>query len=98
VKILEEVPPERCVLAGELAGPTGVVQGEASFTLSDLGQASQVHYEGSGIITGALASVNPRFIEATVNSFIKIGLACLNKQLKQKKDFTTETQSAQRIK
>ena len=82
VKIVEEAPPERCCFEGVLSGPTGVIQGQARFTLIDCGATSQIQYEASGVISGALATINPRFIDRTVESLVRIGLVCLNKQLK----------------
>jgi uncharacterized protein len=90
VKVVKEVPPELCIFDGELSGPTGIVQGQAIFTLFDLGETSRIQYEGKGIITGALAFINHRFIEGAAESLIKMGLVCLNKQLKDQPDSNDE--------
>jgi kynurenine formamidase/carbon monoxide dehydrogenase subunit G len=81
VRVVRNEPPAHCHFKGEVSGPTGTIQGEASFTLKEVEQKNLVEYQAQALITGALAKLNPRFIEGVVNSLIKLGLASLNRQL-----------------
>ena len=83
VKVVEVNPPHRCSFTGEVTGPTGTVKGGATFTLQEVNTKSLIEYEANALITGALAKVNPRFVEEIVKNLIKSGMARLNKQLEQ---------------
>jgi arylformamidase len=81
VKVVEHQAPNFCRFEGEVSGPTGTVTGQASFSLKEVEQSTILEYEASVMITGALARLNPRFIEGVIQTLIKLGLARLNQQL-----------------
>jgi carbon monoxide dehydrogenase subunit G len=83
VKVLESQPPENCKFEGEISGPAGLIKGTATFTLLDSGEKSILKYEAQGLVTGALSKLSPRFVEGVVSSFLKIGLANLNRQVQR---------------
>jgi kynurenine formamidase len=80
VRIVEHKPLQSCRFEGEVSGPTGVISGEASFSLQEVDDSNLITYEGKALITGALARLNPRFIEGVVQSLINLGLARLDEQ------------------
>ena len=67
--------------SGEVAGPTGVISGSAMFNLRPVPAGTEIGYEARGIISGALAQLNPRLIESVTNTLIKQGLAQLEEKL-----------------
>lgn len=82
VKVLQRDPPRFCHFEGEISGPTGIVTGAVSFTLTEVAERhSQIDYQAQALITGALAQLNSRFIEGIARTLINHGLANLNKQL-----------------
>lgn len=81
VRILEQSPPERCSFFGELSGPTGIASGNAAFRLDAAGEATQVSYEITGQISGALARLPPHMLEGAIGALIKRGLSMLNEQI-----------------
>ena len=81
VKVLDANPPEQCRFEGEVSGPTGTVRGDATFTLQEVNTKSLIEYEANAFITGALAKLDPRFVEGVVKNLIKSGMARLNRQL-----------------
>jgi carbon monoxide dehydrogenase subunit G len=83
IKILASQPPESCRFEGEISGPTGLVKGDATFTLMDSAGNSLLVYHAQAIVTGALAKLSPRFIEGAVHTCLKIGLGNLNRQVQQ---------------
>ena len=83
VRILEQVPPERCSFEGEVSGPTGIAKGDATFSLEEVDGKTTIHYQTNALITGALASLSPRFIEGAVKTLVQLGLSTLNKQIKK---------------
>lgn len=80
IRVLDRREPEYCRLEGEAAGPGGSVKGQAAFTLRDTGGATLAEYEGSAIISGPLAGMNPRFVEGVAQQLIKQTLARLDAQ------------------
>jgi len=82
VRILEQAPPEHCSFEGEVSGPTGVAKGDASFSLEEVDGKTIISYHTNALITGALATLDSRFIEGAVKTLIQLGLSWLNKQLK----------------
>jgi carbon monoxide dehydrogenase subunit G len=83
VRVVERDPPHRCRFEGEVSGSTGIIQGEASFTLEEVEeQDNLIEYEAEAMITGALAKLSPRFVEGVAQTLINLGLANLNKQLR----------------
>ncbi len=82
VQVLEQAPPERCVLRGEVSGPTGVIAGQARFTLREEAAGTQIEYEGHATITGALGTLSPRFIEGVMRTLLQQGLARLDRRLR----------------
>ena len=83
VRVVESDPPYRCRFEGEVSGGTGAIRGDASFTLKEVDEHnSLIEYHAKGMITGALAKLNPRFVEGGSQTLIKLGLANLNRQLR----------------
>ena len=83
VRVVERDPPYRCRFEGEVSGGTGAIRGDASFTLKEVDEHnSLIKYHAKGMITGALAKLNPRFVEGVSQTLIKLGLANLNRQLR----------------
>jgi uncharacterized protein len=81
VKVLEQEEPRTCRVKGEVSGPAGSISGEAKFTLKEVDGRTDLAYQGKALIGGALATMSPRFYEGVANTFIKLGLDKLNKQL-----------------
>lgn len=82
IKVVKRDPPHGCCFEGEVSGATGTIKGEASFTFKEVeAQDNLIEYRAKGMITGALAKLNPRFVEGVAQTLIKLGLANLNKQL-----------------
>ena len=81
VRVVDHEPPHYCRFEGEVSGPTGMIKGQASFLLKEVEPGNLIEYEASALITGALAKLNPRFIEGVVQALIKLGLARLNQQI-----------------
>ena len=82
VRVVERDPPFRCRFEGEVRGATGIIRGEALFTLTEVEERyNLIEYQAKGLITGALAKLSPRFVEGVAQTLIKLGLANLNKQL-----------------
>jgi kynurenine formamidase/carbon monoxide dehydrogenase subunit G len=83
VRILEQTPPAHCSFEGEVSGPTGIAKGNALFNLEEVNGKTTIHYQTNALITGALASLSPRFIEGAVKTLVQLGLSTLNKQIKK---------------
>ena len=81
VRVLDHDAPSYCRLTGEVSGPTGVISGQASFSLKEVGSATLIDYEANALITGALGTLSPRFVEGVVRALLDQGLAQLNRQL-----------------
>jgi carbon monoxide dehydrogenase subunit G len=94
VKIIEVSPPDRCSFVGEINGSTGTIKGDAAFTLQEVNTKSLIEYEVNALITGALAKVNPRFVEGIAKNLIKSGMARLNKQLEQESQVDRSRQAS----
>lgn len=84
VRLIAHDPPRHCRFEGEVTGSTGRVKGEASFTLKEVEEpnTSCIEYHARGMVTGALAKLNPRYVEGVARTLINLGLANLNKQLR----------------
>ncbi len=82
VVVEDQAEPEHCRFRGEVAGPTGVITGTAAFTLQvlDAGR-TLLDYQADGLVTGALAKLNARFLEGVAHTLIRQGLGALNDQL-----------------
>jgi 2-furoyl-CoA dehydrogenase large subunit len=83
VQVVDQEPPRYCRFAGEVSGPTGMITGEATFTLAEAEPGCLVEYRAQALITGALAKLSPRLVEGVVQTLIKVGLANLNRQLRE---------------
>jgi carbon monoxide dehydrogenase subunit G len=81
VRILDQTPPGYCTFEGEVDGPTGIAKGDATFTLEEVEQKTIINYQANALISGALAKLNPRFVEGAIKTLILLGLSALNKQL-----------------
>jgi carbon monoxide dehydrogenase subunit G len=82
VRAIETRPFEYCSLAGDVHGPAGTIQGQASFLLEKVENQSLLRYDGEALITGALATLSPRLVESVVQMLIKVGMGNLNKKVK----------------
>lgn len=71
-----------CELKGEAVGQTGTIQGNGSLQLKEVQEGTQIIYNAQAMISGALAILNPRFIESVVNTLIKQGIGKLNQQIR----------------
>jgi carbon monoxide dehydrogenase subunit G len=83
VSVVERDPPRHCQFKGEVRGSTGRVTGSASFSLKEVEDQdnSLIEYQARGMITGALARLNPRYVEGVARTLINLGLTNLNQQL-----------------
>jgi carbon monoxide dehydrogenase subunit G len=83
VRVVERDSPRHCCFEGEVSGSTGRVRGSASFTLKEVEEQnnSLIDYQAKGMITGALARLNPRYVEGIARTLINLGLTNLNQQL-----------------
>jgi carbon monoxide dehydrogenase subunit G len=83
VRVVERDPLRRCRFEGEINGATGIIKGEASFTLKEVEGENKTTlvYKAEGMITGVLARLNPRYAEGVARTLIKQGLANLNQEL-----------------
>jgi carbon monoxide dehydrogenase subunit G len=83
VRVAKHDPPYHCQFEGEISGSTGIIKGEASFTLKEVDEHnSKIEYEANAMVTGALARLSPRFLEGVAKTMINLGLTNLNKQLR----------------
>lgn len=84
VKVVERAAPHRCRFEGEVSGSAGRVRGSASFILREVegGNNSFIEYQAKGMITGALAKLNPRYVEGIARTLINQGLVNLNQRLR----------------
>ena len=71
-----------CELEGDVIGPTGTIQGNGSFQLKEVAGGTNIEYHAKALMIGALAKLNPRFIEGVVGTLIKQGIGKLNKQIR----------------
>jgi len=71
-----------CELEGDVIGPTGTIQGNGSFQLKEVAGVTNIEYKAKALMIGALAKLNPRFIEGVVGTLIKQGIEKLNKQIR----------------
>jgi carbon monoxide dehydrogenase subunit G len=71
-----------CELKGDVIGPTGTIQGNGSFQLKEVAGFTNIEYYAKALMIGALAKLNPRFIEGVVGTLIKQGIGKLNKQIR----------------
>jgi len=83
VRVVRRDPPLHCRFEGEVSGSTGRVTGSASFSLKEVDEQDNalIEYQAKGMITGALARLNPRYVEGVARTLINLGLTNLNQQL-----------------
>ena len=81
VRVLEREEPDHCRFEGDVTGPTGRVNGTATFWLTESDDQTLLTYEAQGILNGALARMNPRFVEGVAKTLINQGLDKLNHDL-----------------
>ena len=81
IRLMEYDEPRYCRFKGTVLGPTGTIEGEASFKLEEVERQTVIEYEGQAMVTGALAKLSPRFIEGVVNTLINQWMSQLNKLL-----------------
>lgn len=77
IKIMESEAPQFCCLAGNAHGPSGAVQGSATFTLLPQDQQTRIDYDSELQISGPLAGMPPRFVEGVAQTLIREWLARL---------------------
>jgi carbon monoxide dehydrogenase subunit G len=88
---IDEVKPlSSCTFSGEVNGPTGIIQGTASFYLKEVEKKTELDYRANAQLTGALSKLNPRFIEGVVTTLINQGLSKLNAQLAEQKELNLQ--------
>lgn len=80
VTVLDLQEPHSCRMKGDVSGGAGTITGEATFELREVGEQTELTYDGKATITGALGTMSPRFIEGVVRTLVKQGLNKLNKQ------------------
>lgn len=81
VKVIEADAPNHCTFEGQVTGSTGTITGQASFSLQEVEQDTEIEYLAHATITGALGTISPRFLESVAKTFLNQGLAELNKNL-----------------
>lgn len=75
VRIIDKVPPHHLYFYGEVSGKTGVFKGHATIDLQEEGEYCLFLYQADGIISGALSTFNPRYIEGVVQTLLKLGFS-----------------------
>lgn len=81
VRLVEAEAPAFGRLEGRLEGAVGSISGQASFRLTEAGDATIVEYRGEGTIGGPLARLDARFVEGLATSVVDEGLARLDRRL-----------------
>jgi carbon monoxide dehydrogenase subunit G len=81
VTVAERDEPHYCRMLGEVSGPTGTMKGEARFTLEESCDQTTLIYGGKAIISGALGTMSPRFVEGVAQTLIRHGLGKLGKRV-----------------
>jgi carbon monoxide dehydrogenase subunit G len=81
VRIVERDPPRYCRFEGQVRGPTGIMQGKASFALQEVNQETLITYEAEALVTGGLAKLSARFVEGVAKTLIGQGMFRLDRQL-----------------
>ena len=82
VRVTEQREPEYCAFDGEVEGPTGTIKGKVTLALKKVGNdTTELEYEGTAMITGALATLSSRLIESAAQSLIDQGLARFSQEL-----------------
>ena len=89
VRVLEREEPARCRFEGEVTGPTGRVTGTATFWLAENNDQTLLTYEAQGILSGALGTDRPRFVEGVAKTLINQGLDKLNRDLQAERAAAT---------
>ena len=74
-------PPAECHFSGEISGSSGRITGRALLRLAEQPEDTLLNYEAEGVITGALAKLPKRVIEAVAQTLLKQGLSKLNRDL-----------------
>ena len=90
VRIVQAIPEEYCHLHGEVIGGTGTINGEAKFNLSDNGDRAFLLYEGEALITGALATLNPRFLVGVIQTLIRLGFVVFDRKLNNEREHVNQ--------
>lgn len=90
VRIVEAIPYEYCHLHGDVSGGTGTINGEAKFNLMDDDERTFLQYEGSALITGALATMNPRFLVGVIQALVRLGMVVFDRKLLNEPDRVNE--------
>ena len=81
IKIIDQQPPVYARFAGEVAGPGGVIKGQATFRLTEAQPHTTLSYEGQALVTGPLGNLNARLVEGVAQTLIRQGLDKLNTRL-----------------
>jgi len=90
VSMEEQVPPYECSLTGEVSGSAGRIAGRVGLRLIDVTEGTLLNYEAEGIVTGALAKLPTRAIEAVARTLLQQGLSKLNRELKSESKLQAE--------
>lgn len=81
ITLSDVVEPERYRIAVEGSGPQGRVHGTGSLQLTGMGAQTQMQYEGEAQVSGRIASVGQRLVDASAKSIIRQSLEGLNAYL-----------------
>lgn len=81
IRVVDSIPPQHCRLSGKVSGKSGVIKGNADLSLQEEDKACLFIYQADGIITGALATFNPRYIEGIVQTLLKMGISRLARKV-----------------
>lgn len=74
-------PPESLKLAVSTRGPSGVVNGEGTLTLTASAVGTLLYYQGEAQVGGRIASVSQRLIESSAKAVTKQSLQSLETQV-----------------
>jgi len=81
VRLVETDPPSYGAFDGRVDGRAGGIAGRASFRLAEIDGGTTIDYEGTGLVSGPLARLDPRFVESVAKGLIDEGLARLGRRL-----------------
>lgn len=70
-----------CDFVGEVDGPTGFISGKGFFQFKEVHNQTNIEYQVNALVTGALARINPMFIEGIAKTLIKHGMSRFNQHL-----------------
>ncbi len=82
LEIVEQVAPQRAVIAAHGQAPGSAVDGSGTMTLRDGGDGATImDWAADVVISGTLASLGARLIEGTANKMIGQTFDCIRQKL-----------------